>query len=88
MSLRWLAVALPLLASCADPPAPVAPVQKPVAVAPSVDEPVPSSDLVYVFADDPSLGPKTARSTIVVWSDFQCPFCGRVEPTLGKDRSR
>src|SRR5213076_570365 len=30
----------------------------------------------------PVRGPKNAPVTIVVWSDFQCPFCGRVEPTL------
>jgi len=33
-------------------------------------------------ADAPSFGPKTAKVTIVEWSDFECPFCGRVLPTL------
>ncbi|MFL5376010.1 MAG: DsbA family protein, partial [Myxococcales bacterium] len=32
--------------------------------------------------DGPSIGPKHAKVTIVEWSDFQCPFCGRVDPTL------
>ncbi|HEX8824528.1 MAG TPA: thioredoxin domain-containing protein [Archangium sp.] len=33
-------------------------------------------------ADAPSFGPKNAKVTIVEWSDFECPFCGRVGPTL------
>jgi protein-disulfide isomerase len=37
---------------------------------------------VSVPDDSPSKGPKNAKVTIVAWSDFQCPFCSRVVPTL------
>lgn len=39
---------------------------------------------VPVLRDDPSDGPATALVTIVEWSDFQCPFCKRVEDTLAQ----
>jgi protein-disulfide isomerase len=38
--------------------------------------------VVPLRADDPVKGPALAPVTIVVFSDFQCPFCSRVEPTL------
>lgn len=37
---------------------------------------------VTVAEDDPVRGPKDALVTIVMWSDFQCPFCKRVEDTM------
>ncbi len=34
----------------------------------------------------PQRGPDDALVTIVMFSDFQCPFCGRVEPTVARIR--
>lgn len=37
---------------------------------------------IPVLKDDPVKGAKDALVTIVEWSDFQCPFCSRVNPTM------
>ena len=34
------------------------------------------------IGDSPSFGPQNARVTIVEFTDFQCPFCSKVQPTL------
>ncbi|PZR16718.1 MAG: thioredoxin [Archangium gephyra] len=54
------------------------------AAAPSPGAPAPAAlRKIDVPADSPAKGGKNgAKVTIVEWSDFQCPFCSRVVPTL------
>jgi protein-disulfide isomerase len=50
-------------------------------------QPAPEDTTVWkvpVLEDDPSKGPADALVTIIEFSDFECPFCSRVEPTLTK----
>ena len=42
---------------------------------------------VPVAKDDPSWGQRDAFVTVVMFSDFQCPYCNRVEPTLAQVRT-
>jgi protein-disulfide isomerase len=45
--------------------------------------PAPAGEKVEVSAGDaPARGPKNAPVQIVAFSDFQCPFCSRVLPTV------
>jgi protein-disulfide isomerase len=53
-------------------------VAAPTAPAPAA----PTAALVPLRPDDPVRGQKAAKVTIALFSDFQCPFCARVEPTL------
>lgn len=44
----------------------------------------PDPERVYKInvAGSPAMGPETAPITVVEFSDFQCPFCGRVVATM------
>jgi protein-disulfide isomerase len=48
----------------------------------------PPRQQLAVGADDAVLGPADAPVTIIEFSDFQCPFCQRVAPTLKQVREK
>ncbi|MEW6431686.1 MAG: thioredoxin domain-containing protein [Myxococcota bacterium] len=58
-----------------------APPPAPTPAAPAAPPP-PAIRKVDIPSDAPAKGAKFAKVTIVEWSDFQCPFCSRVVPTL------
>ncbi|MCL2625951.1 MAG: thioredoxin domain-containing protein [Cystobacterineae bacterium] len=39
-------------------------------------------DNIPIPDNAPSKGPKNAPVTVLIWSDFECPFCSKVVPTL------
>ncbi len=50
--------------------------------APTPAAPASVVQMVEISPKDPVKGAKDALVTIVEFSDFQCPFCGRVNPTM------
>ncbi len=52
------------------------------AAGPKPGQPDPKATYKVEVGDAYAKGPATAKVTIVEWSDFQCPFCSRVVPTM------
>lgn len=49
---------------------------------PRPGRPDPAAVYKVELGDSPTKGPDDALVTIVMWTDFQCPYCGRVQATL------
>jgi protein-disulfide isomerase len=65
------------------PPAYPTPAYPTPVAAPTPELPATTVQLA-ITADTPTRGPENAPITIHVVSEFQCPFCARVEPTLAQ----
>jgi len=76
-----------MVAAVEKMPAPAAaPAAAPSRAAARPGRPDPSKRYEVAVGSSPVKGPEDAKVTIVEFSDFQCPFCSRVTPTLKKIR--
>jgi protein-disulfide isomerase len=57
-------------------------VPKPTTPPPVAGRPDPAAVYRVELGDGQAIGPDTALVTIVTFSDFQCPYCGRVRATI------
>ncbi len=65
--------------------------EKIVASAPAMNNQMPEDNKVYDVKSSPNaaaFGPKDAKILISEFSEFQCPFCVRVNPTLAKIKEK
>jgi protein-disulfide isomerase len=46
--------------------------------------PAPTGPVDVTIGKAPAIGPKDAPIKVVVFSDFECPFCGRVNPSIDR----
>lgn len=65
--------------------------QVPSAGAPAANDPGPAAPVggpvKPVDDKDHILGKKDAKVTVIEYSDFECPFCGQIEPALAQMRA-